>query len=114
MAGDLAKMNFAVTILEGQSEPGGILLFGIPEFRLQKDVVRREITELLHLGVEIKTNMLVGPDLQLMIYSNRAMMLFYGYRHFSATYLDIPGKELSGILTATYFLRMVVLQIPEN
>ena len=76
MAGDLAKMNFAVTILEGQSEPGGILLFGIPEFRLQKDVVRREITELLHLGVEIKTNMLVGPDLQLMIYSNRAMMLF--------------------------------------
>lgn len=77
MAGDLAKMNFAVTILEGQSEPGGILLFGIPEFRLQKDVVRREITELLHLGVEIKTNMLVGPDFtKLMIYSNRAMMLF--------------------------------------
>lgn len=91
VAGDLAKMNFAVTILEGQSEPGGILLFGIPEFRLQKDVVRREITELLHLGVEIKTNMLVGPDFTVDdLFEQGYDAVFYGYRHFSATYFRLP------------------------
>ena len=60
VAGDLAKMDFDVTIFEAQNEPGGVLLFGIPEFRLQKDVVRREITELQHIGVEIKTNQLAN------------------------------------------------------
>ena len=110
VAGDLAKMNFAVTILEGQSEPGGILLFGIPEFRLQKDVVRREITELLHLGVEIKTNMLVGPDFTVDdLFEQGYDAVFMGTGTSLPRTLDIPGKELSGILTATYFLRMVVL-----
>ena len=110
VAGDLAKMNFAVTILEGQSEPGGILLFGIPEFRLQKDVVRREITELLHLGVEIKTNMLVGPDFTVDdLFEQGYDAVFMGTGTSLPRTLDVPGKELSGILTATYFLRMVVL-----
>ena len=62
VAGDLAKMDFDVTIFEAQSEPGGVLLFGIPEFRLQKDVVRREISELQHIGVEIRTTQLAGVD----------------------------------------------------
>ncbi|MEG1159187.1 MAG: NAD(P)-binding protein, partial [Acidaminococcaceae bacterium] len=65
VAGDLAKMDFGVTIFEGQPEPGGVLLFGIPEFRLEKDVVRREIRNLQALGVEIVTSTLVGVDFTL-------------------------------------------------
>lgn len=110
VAGDLAKMNFAVTIFEGQSEPGGILLFGIPEFRLNKDVVRREIKELLHLGVEIKTNTLIGPDYTVDdLFSMGYDAIFMGTGTSLPRTLNIPGKELTGILTATYFLRMVVL-----
>ena len=110
VAGDLAKMNFAVTIFEGQSEPGGILLFGIPEFRLNKDVVRREIKELLHLGVEIKTNVLIGPDYTVDDLFNMGYdAIFMGTGTSLPRTLNIPGNELTGILTATYFLRMVVL-----
>ena len=110
VAGDLAKMDFDVTIFEAQSEPGGVLLFGIPEFRLQKDVVRREITELQHIGVEIKTNQLAGVDFTVDdLFAQGYDAIFMGTGTSLPRALDIPGKELSGILTATYFLRMVVL-----
>ena len=110
VAGDLAKMDFDVTIFEAQNEPGGVLLFGIPEFRLQKDVVRREITELQHIGVEIKTNQLAGVDFTVAdLFAQGYDAIFMGTGTSLPRTLDIPGKELSGILTATYFLRMVVL-----
>lgn len=76
VAGDLAKMDFDVTIFEAQSEPGGVLLFGIPEFRLQKDVVRREISELQHIGVEIRTKQLAGVDFTVDDLLPKAMMQF--------------------------------------
>ena len=110
VAGDLAKMDFDVTIFEAQSEPGVVLLFGIPEFRLQKDVVRREITELQHIGVEIKTNQLAGVDFTVDdLFAQGYDAIFMGTGTSLPRTLDIPGKELSGILTATYFLRTVVL-----
>lgn len=110
VAGDLAKMDFDVTIFEAQGEPGGVLLFGIPEFRLQKDVVRREITELKNIGVEIKTNQLAGVDFTVDdLFAQGYDAIFMGTGTSLPRTLDIPGKELSGILTATYFLRMVVL-----
>ena len=110
VAGDLAKMDFDVTIFEAQNEPGGVLLFGIPEFRLQKDVVRREITELQHIGVEIKTNQLAGVDFTVDdLFAQGYDAIFMGTGTSLPRTLDSPGKELSGILTATYFLRMVVL-----
>ncbi len=110
VAGDLAKMDFDVTIFEAQGEPGGVLLFGIPEFRLQKAVVRREITELRHIGVEIKTNQLAGVDFTVDdLFAQDYDAIFMGTGTSLPRTLDLPGKELSGIITATYFLRMVVL-----
>ena len=110
VAGDLAKMDFDVTIFEAQSEPGGVLLFGIPEFRLQKNVVRREISELQHIGVEIKTKQLAGVDFTVDdLFAQGFDAIFMGTGTSLPRTLDIPGKELSGIVTATYFLRMVVL-----
>ena len=110
VAGDLAKMDFDVTIYEAQTEPGGVLLFGIPEFRLQKDVVRREIQELLNLGVKIETGKLAGIDFTVDdLFSQGYDAIFIGTGSSLPRTLNIPGKELSGILTATYFLRTVVL-----
>ena len=110
VAGDLAKMDFDVTIFEAQSEPGGVLLFGIPDFRLPKDVVRREIQELLGLGVKIKTQVLAGVDFTVDdLFAEGFDAIFMGTGTSLPRTLDIPGKELSGIQTATYFLRTVVL-----
>ena len=110
VAGDLAKMDFDVTIFEAQSEPGGVLLFGIPDFRLPKDVVRREIKELLSLGVKIKTQVLAGVDFTVDdLFAEGFDAIFMGTGTSLPRTLDIPGKELSGIQTATYFLRTVVL-----
>ncbi len=110
VAGDLAKMDFSVTVFEAQGEPGGVLLFGIPEFRLQKAIVRKEITNLLHLGVEIKTNQLAGVDFTVDdLFAAGFDAIFMGTGTALPRTLDIPGKEFSGIQPATYFLRMVVL-----
>ena len=73
-------------------------------------MVRREIKELLHLGVEIKTNTLIGPDYTVDDLFNMGYdAIFMGTGTSLPRTLNIPGKELTGILTATYFLRMVVL-----
>ena len=59
-AGDLAKMGYDVTVFEAFHVPGGVLMYGIPEFRLPKELVQKEIDNIKKLGVEIKTNMVIG------------------------------------------------------
>ena len=110
VAGDLAKLGFAVTIFESQTEPGGVLMHGIPEFRLGKDVVRREIRRIQDLGVEIRTNILVGPDITVdTMFADGYDAIFIGTGTALPKILDIPGKELPGVVQATYFLGMVAL-----
>lgn len=109
-AGELVKQNFAVTIFEAQTEPGGVLLFGIPDYRLPKAVVRREITELQHNGVEIMVNKRAGIDFTIDdLFAQGYDAIFIAVGTALPRTLDIPGKELEGIQTATYFLRTVVL-----
>ena len=62
VAGDISKLGYEVTVFEAQEEPGGVLLFGIPEFRLNKSIVRREIARLEGLGVKFECNTLIGPE----------------------------------------------------
>ena len=62
-AGDLAKLGYAVTIFEAFHTPGGVLVYGIPEFRLPKAIVKSEIDKLKELGVTIMTNMVIGKVL---------------------------------------------------
>lgn len=110
VAGDLAKLGFKVTVFEAQSEPGGLLIYGIPEFRLNKDIVRREIKKIEQLGVEFKTNVLVGPDITVdAMFEQGFDAIFIGSGTAIARTLDLPGKELPGIIQATYFLSMVTL-----
>lgn len=109
-AGDLIRQKFAVTIFEAQAEPGGVLLFGIPEYRLPKDIVRKEISELQAGGVEIKVSKRAGVDFTIDdLFAEGYDAIFIGVGTALPSTLDIPGKQLSGILTATYFLRTVVL-----
>ena len=110
VAGDLAKDGFSVTVYEGQEEPGGVLLFGIPEYRLPKDVVRREIKRIEHLGVEFKCNTLVGVDITLdEIMAQGFDAAFIGTGTALANTLKVPGKDLNGIKQAIHFLRKVTL-----
>lgn len=110
VAGDLAKMGFLVTVFDGQSEPGGVLMYGIPEFRLNKEVVRREIHRIERQGVVFQTNVLIGRDLTAdELFAQGYDAIFIGTGTALPKTLDIPGKNLPGVVQATYFLGMVML-----
>lgn len=110
VAGDLAMQGFAVTVFERQPEPGGILLYGIPAFRLPKDVVRREISQMEALGVDFQTNSTVGVDFTVDdLFEKSFDAVFIGTGAAIANELDLPNKELHGIMTASYLLRMISL-----
>ncbi len=110
VAGDLAKLGFGVVIFESQAEAGGVLLYGIPEFRLSKEVVRREIKRIEDLGVEVKTGVVVGRDMTVDdLFADGFDAIFIGTGTALPKILDIPGKDLIGVIQATYLLRMVTL-----
>ncbi len=110
VAGDLARMGFNVTVFEGEEEPGGVLLYGIPEFRLPKDVVRRETKRIAELGVNYACNTFVGKDITIdQLFERGYDAIFIGTGTAISKELNIPGKELAGVLQSHYFLRMVAL-----
>ena len=110
VAGDLAKEGFYVTVYDSQPEFGGVLMYGIPEFRLNKDVVRREVKKIAKLGVQFRNNVMVGPDITVdTMFGQGFDAIFIGSGTALPRTLDIPGNELSGVLQATYFLRTVQL-----
>lgn len=115
VAGDLARQDFAVTVFESQPEPGGILLFGIPQFRLDKHVVRREIDKMSKLGVVFQTSTLVGPDVTVdQLFEQGYDAIFIGTGTALPRMLDLPGKDLPGVLPATYLLSTVILSTDEH
>ncbi|MBR1444055.1 MAG: NAD(P)-dependent oxidoreductase [Firmicutes bacterium] len=110
VAGDLALMGFNVTVYEAEGEPGGILLYGIPQFRLPKDVVRRETKRISELGVSFINNCVVGQDLTIdQLFERGFDAVFIGTGTAISKELNIPGKELAGVIQSHYFLRMVAL-----
>ena len=110
VAGDLAKLGFAITVFDAQAEPGGVLMYGIPAFRLCKDVVRREIQKIQRLGVTFKNNVLIGRDLSLdQLFNQGFDAIFIGTGNSIARRLDIEGSNLTGILQAKYLLQIVAL-----
>lgn len=110
VAGDLAKDGFNVTVYEGQSELGGVLLYGIPEYRLPQEIVRREIDKIEALGVTFLTNCLVGKDITVDdMFSRGFDAVFIGSGTAVPKTMDIPGANLHRVLQSSYFLRMVYL-----
>jgi glutamate synthase (NADPH/NADH) small chain len=110
VAGDLAREGFNVVVFEGQKEPGGVLMYGIPEYRLPKDIVRREIKKIEALGVTFINNFLVGEKMTVdEMLSHEFDAVFIGSGTSVPNRLDIPGIDLYKVLQSSYFLRMVNL-----
>ena len=110
VAGDLARQGFNVTIFEGQAEPGGVLMYGIPEYRLPKSVVRDEVAKIAALGVQFITNCMVGENNVTIDSLFRAGYdaIFMGTGTNVPQNMDsTPGSKLHGVSQSTYFLHNV-------
>lgn len=106
-AGDLAKLGYDVTIFEALHEPGGVLLYGIPEFRLPKDdVVIPEIENVKKLGVKIETNVIIGKTLTIDELMNEEGFnaVFIGSGAGLPSFMGIPGENSNGVFSANEFL----------
>lgn len=117
-AADLRRLGHDVTIFEALHEPGGVLMYGIPEFRLPKDIVRAEIESLREMGVEIVLNAVVGKVFTLDdLLQNGYDAVFVGTGAGLPQFLGVPGESLIGVYSANEFLTRVNLmrayQFPE-
>ena len=109
-AGDLARMGYDVTIFEAFHTAGGVLMYGIPEFRLPKDVVRYEIKALEAMGVKIMTNMVMGKVLSVdELFEMGYESVFIGSGAGLPNFMGIPGENLVGVFSANEFLTRVNL-----
>lgn len=107
IAGDLAKQGFSVSVFEALGEPGGVLLYGIPPFRLPKDVVRRETQNIKMLGVTFHTGCVVGEDITVdTLFADGFDAIFIGTGTAVSKDLKLPGREFPEIIQSSYFLRM--------
>lgn len=106
-AGDLAKLGYEVTIFEAFHEPGGVLIYGIPEFRLPKDgVVIPEIENVKKLGVKIETNVIVGKSITIdeLLNEEGFDACFIGSGAGLPKFMNIPGESANGVFSANEFL----------
>ena len=106
-AGDLAKMGYDVTIFEALHEPGGVLIYGIPEFRLPKsEVVAKEIENVTALGVKIETNVVIGKagTIDELMEEEGFEAVFIGSGAGLPRFMGIPGEQANGVFSANEFL----------
>ena len=104
-AGDLARKGYAVTVYEALHTAGGVLVYGIPEFRLPKSIVAREVDGLRRLGVDIQTNVVVGKTLTVdELFEAGCEAVFIGSGAGLPNFMNIPGESLKGVYSANEFL----------
>ena len=109
-AGDLAKRGYDVTVFEALHLAGGVLVYGIPEFRLPKNIVQKEIDTLKELGVKVETNMVVGKILSIdELFDAGFEAVFIGSGAGLPRFMNIPGENLKGVYSANEFLTRVNL-----
>ena len=106
-AGDLAKMGYDVTIFEALHQPGGVLVYGIPEFRLPKDkVVKEEVENVKSLGVKIETNVIIGKSTTVdeLLENEGFEAVFIGSGAGLPMFMGIPGEVSNGVFSANEYL----------
>ena len=110
-AGDLAKMGYDVTLFEALHKAGGVLMYGIPQFRLPKEIVQYEINQLNDLGVKIMPNVVIGRTFTLHELMNEEgfKAIFIGTGAGLPHFMNIPGENLNGVYSANEFLTRVNL-----
>jgi glutamate synthase (NADPH/NADH) small chain len=110
VAGDLAKLGYHVTIYEALHEPGGVLVYGIPEFRLPKKVVAAEVDLLKKMGVVIEKDVVVGKTLTIdELFASGYKAVFLGIGAGLPVFMGIEGENLNGVYSANEFLTRVNL-----
>ncbi|MBR3358474.1 MAG: NADPH-dependent glutamate synthase [Solobacterium sp.] len=104
-AGDLAKKGYKVTIYEALHTAGGVLVYGIPEFRLPKSIVAKEVDTLKELGVDVETNVIIGKTLTIdELFDMGYEAIFVGSGAGLPNFMNIPGESLKGVYSANEFL----------
>ena len=104
-AGDLARLGYSVTVFEALHTAGGVLVYGIPEFRLPKSIVEKEVDNLKAMGVEILTNMIIGKTLTVdELFEMGYEAVFIGSGAGLPNFMGIPGESLKGVYSANEFL----------
>ncbi|MDP2939033.1 MAG: NADPH-dependent glutamate synthase [Candidatus Omnitrophota bacterium] len=109
-AADLAKMSYLVTLFESLHLPGGVLMYGIPEFRLPKDIVLAEVEYIKSLGVKLETNVLIGRTYTMEeLFNEGFKAIFMGTGAGLPQFLSIPGENLDRVYSANEFLTRINL-----
>jgi glutamate synthase (NADPH/NADH) small chain len=108
-AGELVKAGHQVTIFEAFHAPGGVLIYGIPEFRLPKDIVQREVDRLRRAGVQIEVDTVIGKTWTLIQLRSMYDAVFLAVGAGLPVFLDIPGENLKGVYSANEYLTRVNL-----
>ena len=104
-AGDLAKKGYQVTVFEALHTAGGVLVYGIPEFRLPKSIVAKEVETLKALGVDVETNVVIGKTLTIdELFEDGYEAVFVGSGAGLPNFMGIPGESLKGVYSANEFL----------
>lgn len=117
-AGELARLGYRVTVFEAFHTAGGVLVYGIPEFRLPKEIVASEVERLQAMGVEIAVNVVVGKTLKVQELLQDFAGVVIGVGAGLPAFMDVPGEELKGVYSANEFLTRVNLmgafEFPRN
>lgn len=109
-AGDLAKLGYQVTVFEAFHVPGGVLVYGIPEFRLPKAIVAKEVGKLEQMGVEVKTDMVIGKvDSVDELFEQGFEAVFIGSGAGLPSFMHIEGEDLLGVYSANEYLTRINL-----
>lgn len=110
-AGDLASLGYEVTIFEALHVPGGVMVYGIPEFRLPKAIVKAEIENLKQLGVQVLTNVVIGKTISIdeLLEDEGFSAVFVGSGAGLPSFMNIPGENLKGVYSANEFLTRINL-----
>ena len=104
-AGDLARLGYEVTVFEALHTAGGVLVYGIPEFRLPKSIVAKEVQSLREIGVRIETNVVIGKTLTVdELFEMGYEAVFIGSGAGLPSFMNIPGESLKGVYSANEFL----------
>ncbi len=110
-AGELARMGYRVTVFEALHTPGGVLVYGIPEFRLPKELVRHEVEKLEAMGVEFCTNMVIGKVLTVdeLLEEEGYEAVYLASGAGLPSFMGIPGESLNGVYSANEYLTRINL-----
>lgn len=109
-AGDLARKGYKVSVFEALHTAGGVLVYGIPEFRLPKAIVQKEIDNLIAMGVDVETNMVIGKTLTIdELFDMSYEAVFIGSGAGLPMFMNIPGENLKGVYSANEFLTRINL-----